>query len=114
MDTKRGSLVYRQTRWTRLTHWIWAIALFFLLLTGLQIFNAHPALYIGDQSGFEFDNYVLAISQQRVGEEWRGYTHILGLKIDHDRVLGRSGTAEPPPYVAFPGWAPVPSHHKLA
>ena len=45
-------LIYRQFAWTRITHWIWAISLFFLLLTGLQIFNAHPALYIGDQSGF--------------------------------------------------------------
>ena len=45
-------LIYRQFAWTRITHWIWAISLFFLLLTGLQIFNAHPTLYIGDQSGF--------------------------------------------------------------
>ncbi|MET0358820.1 MAG: hypothetical protein ABW055_05230, partial [Pararhizobium sp.] len=44
---------------TRLTHWTWAVALFFLLLSGLQIFNAHPTLYIGQQSGFAFDNSVL-------------------------------------------------------
>ncbi|MEL6101957.1 MAG: cytochrome b/b6 domain-containing protein, partial [Pseudomonadota bacterium] len=25
----------------------------------LQIFNAHPALYVGEQSGFEFDNAIL-------------------------------------------------------
>ena len=37
-------------------HWTWAISLFFLLLTGLQIFNAHPALYLGNESGFEYDN----------------------------------------------------------
>ena len=55
------TLVYRQSAWTRLTHWVWALSLFFLLLSGLQIFNAHPALYIGEQSGFEFDNAVLAI-----------------------------------------------------
>ena len=55
-----ASLVYRQSAWTRATHWIWAVSLFFLLLTGLQIFNAHPTLYLGDQSGFGFDNEVLA------------------------------------------------------
>src|SRR5688572_12642663 len=55
-------LVYRQSGWTRTTHWIWAISLFFLLLSGLQIFNAHPTLYLGDQSGFGFDNGVLSIS----------------------------------------------------
>jgi thiosulfate reductase cytochrome b subunit len=57
-----GPLVYRQSGWTRLTHWIWATSLFFLLLSGLQIFNAHPTLYLGDQSGFGFDNGVLSIS----------------------------------------------------
>ena len=44
-----GPLVYRQTRWTRATHWLWAISLFFLMLTGLQIFNAHPKLYFGNR-----------------------------------------------------------------
>src|SRR5262245_7455887 len=111
---KARPLIYRQFAWTRITHWIWAVSLFFLLLTGLQIFNAHPALYIGDQSGFAFDNYVFAISQQRVGEEWRGYTDLLGLKLDTDGVLGRSGPAEQPQYVAFPGWATSPSHPHLA
>jgi len=28
-----GRLVYRQSAWTRITHWIWAVALFFLLLS---------------------------------------------------------------------------------
>ncbi|WP_299044358.1 cytochrome b/b6 domain-containing protein [uncultured Tateyamaria sp.] len=54
-----GPLVRRHTIVTRVTHWIWAVCLFFLLLTGLQIFNAHPVLYWGDQSGFAFDNSVL-------------------------------------------------------
>ena len=55
----RGPLVRRHTAITRITHWLWAVCLFFLLLTGLQIFNAHPVLYWGDQSGFVFDNAVL-------------------------------------------------------
>lgn len=59
MPAAKGPLIYRQSIWTRVTHWIWAICLFFLLLTGLQIFNAHPALYIGQQSGFEFENAIL-------------------------------------------------------
>lgn len=49
-------LIYRQSAWTRATHWVWAICLFFLLLSGLQIFNAHPALYVGQESGFAYDN----------------------------------------------------------
>jgi thiosulfate reductase cytochrome b subunit len=46
-----GSIVYRRHRLTiRVTHWINAIALTLLLMSGLQIFNAHPNLYWGDSS----------------------------------------------------------------
>lgn len=107
-------LIYRQSAWTRITHWVWAISLFFLLLTGLQIFNAHPALYIGDQSGFQFDNHVLRIGAERTESGPRGYTDVLGLKFDTTGVLGMSGAAERPRFVAFPGWATIPSYHDLA
>lgn len=61
-DTRRqGRLILRQKRMTRITHWLWAISLFFLLLSGLQIFNAHPALYFGKESGFEYDNAIIVI-----------------------------------------------------
>ena len=109
-----GPLVYRQSAWTRATHWAWAISLFFLLLTGLQIFNAHPALYIGDQSGFQFQNSVLSIRAENTDAGPRGYTTILGTKFDTTGVLGMSGPAERPRYVAFPGWATIPSFHDLA
>jgi thiosulfate reductase cytochrome b subunit len=59
-DAKPGRLIKRQKLATRITHWIWAICLFFLLLSGLQIFNAHSALYWGDQTGFEYDNAIWA------------------------------------------------------
>jgi thiosulfate reductase cytochrome b subunit len=36
----------------RVTHWINAFCFMFLLMSGLQIFNAHPALYIGNSSDF--------------------------------------------------------------
>jgi thiosulfate reductase cytochrome b subunit len=54
--TQNGRVIRRQKLATRVTHWIWAICLFFLLLSGLQIFNAHPALYWGHQVGFTYDN----------------------------------------------------------
>lgn len=60
-DGRQGRLILRQKRMTRITHWLWAISLFFLLLSGLQIFNAHPALYIGKESGFDYDNAIFAI-----------------------------------------------------
>lgn len=57
----RGPLVYRHSLWTRLTHWGWAVAMFFLFLSGLQIFNAHPILYLGAESGFEYANTLLTL-----------------------------------------------------
>ena len=44
--------VYRHPLVVRLTHWINALCLLVLLLSGLQILNAHPALYWGNVSDF--------------------------------------------------------------
>lgn len=114
LSPKRGPLVYRQSIWTRLTHWTWAICLFFLLLSGLQIFNAHPALYVGQQSGFEFDNAVLRIGAVNTPEGPRGRTTVFGQTFDTTGVLGMSGTAEAPQYVGFPGAVTIPSFRDLA
>ena len=108
------SLVYRQSAWTRLAHWIWAISLFFLLLTGLQIFNAHPTLYLGDQSGFGFDNEVLAMRGENTPEGPVGYVRILGARFDTTGVFGVSGSAQRPVGRGFPAWATIPSGQDLA
>ncbi len=109
-----GNLVYRQSGWTRLTHWIWAISLFFLLLTGLQIFNAHPALYIGKQSGFGFDNDILAIGAIQDEGGARGITQVFGTRFDTTGVLGLSESGGQLSGRAFPAWATIPSHQDLA
>jgi len=110
----RGPLIYRQSIWTRVTHWIWAICLFFLLLTGLQIFNAHPALYIGQQSGFEFDNAILRIGAVNTEAGPRGRTTIFGNTYDSTALgLGMSGSAERPTFTAFPGSVTIPSYRDL-
>lgn len=109
----KGPLVYRQSLWTRATHWLWAVALFFLLLSGLQIFNAHPRLYTGDQSGFAFDNTVLAIGAVNTPAGPRGYTEILGKRFDTTGVLGWSGPAGRERARAFPAWATIPSYYDL-
>lgn len=106
-----GALIYRQSAWTRVTHWSWAIALFFLLLSGLNIFNAHPRLYIGDQSGFEFDNAVLRIGAVDTVQGRQGYTEIFGHRFNTTGVLGLSG--DEPSVRAFPSWATIPSYYDL-
>ena len=106
----QGPLVYRQTLMTRITHWVWAVCLFFLLLTGLQIFNAFPSLHIGKESGFDYDNAVLEIGAVEVAGELRGVTRVLGLKVDTTGILGVSGGE----VRAFPAALTIPSKISLA
>ena len=44
---------YRHTSVVRATHWINVICILVLVMSGLQIFNATPALYWGQQSRFD-------------------------------------------------------------
>ena len=111
----KGKLIYRHRIATRITHWTWAIALFFLLLSGLQIFNAHPELYIGQQSGFEFDNSVLSMrAMQTADGKIDGYTTIFGQSYKTTGVFGMSGPADNPSYRGFPAWATLPSYQDLS
>jgi thiosulfate reductase cytochrome b subunit len=52
-------LIYRHRLWVRVTHWVNVMCMTILLMSGLQIFNAHPALYWGNVS--RFDDRLLAI-----------------------------------------------------
>jgi Ni,Fe-hydrogenase I cytochrome b subunit len=47
VETSRAGfyIVYRPRIWVRVTHWINLLCMTALLMSGLQIFNAHPALY---------------------------------------------------------------------
>lgn len=115
VDTnRRGPLVYRQSIFTRIAHWLWAIVMFFMLLSGLQIFNAHPALYVGQESGFEYDNAVLRMGAENTPEGPRGFTVVFGQKFDTTGVFGMSGPAARPQFQGFPGWATIPSMRDLA
>lgn len=128
-ETKRTELFHRQSAWTRVTHWLWAVTLFFMVTSGLQIFNAHPILYFGAQSGFgdkqylgpqaghgnrQFDNTVLDIHAERRGDTIVGVTSIFGHDFDTSGFLGKSGSNDRPAYEAFPAWATIPSYYDLA
>lgn len=49
----RQVFIRRHSVITRITHWVNVACLTVLLMSGLQIFNAHAALYWGDISSFE-------------------------------------------------------------
>ena len=110
----QGPLIYRQALITRVTHWTWAACLFFLLLSGLQIFNAHPTLYIGNQSGFGFDNAVLSMRAVDTPHGPEGRTTILGHEFNTTGVFGVSGSADDPSYRGIPAALTIPSYRDLA
>lgn len=107
------ALVYRHTLPTRITHWINVVCIVFLILSGLQIFNAHPALYIGQAS--DFANPVLSMTA-RLGEDGQpiGETKIFGATFDTTGFLGVSTTAGRPEARGFPSWLTVPTYRDLA
>ena len=107
-------LIYRQFLSTRITHWLWAISLFFLLLSGLQIFNARPDLYIGQQSGFGFDNAILRFDAADTDDGPRGYTTLFGKRFDTTGIFGLSGSGDNQEARGFPAWATIPSYQDLA
>lgn len=101
--------VYRHTVPVRIGHWLNAVCLFVLIMSGLQIFNAHPALYWGDRS--DRDKPLLSIRPMRAANgEVRGVTTVLGHRFDTTGVLGYSdGRGR-----AFPAWATLPGPQWLA
>ncbi len=94
-------------------HWINAIAMFVLLLSGLQIFNAHPALYWGQRS--HFDAPLLALdAQQGTDSQLRGVTTVFGHAFDTTGVLGASRVDGELQARGFPTWLTIPGPQWLA
>lgn len=74
-------VVYRHTRIVRIAHWINALCFLLLLMSGLQIFNAHPHLYWG-QAGANFDAPWLTLPG--------GVPGLMTLPSFHDLAAGRN------------------------
>ena len=102
--------VYRHRLPTRIWHWVNAVTLLILLMSGLMIFNAHPRLYWGEY-GANFDRAWLVIGSTADS----GYLRIGSLRVETTGVLGRWTNAEGVEKTwAFPGWATIPTSYNLA
>ena len=106
--------VYRHAVLVRVTHWINVLCLALLLMSGLQIFNAHPALYWGETS--KFGDPAFAITTKKDGNgETRGVIDIAGRQVDTTGWLGVSRDSDGDRVTrAFPAWATLPSWQSLA
>ena len=98
----------------RVMHWINVLCLFVLLMSGLQIFNAHPALYWGMASNFSTPALALTASPDADGQ-LRGETQIGRLRFASTGVLGASNNmAGERVRRGFPTWATIPGPRNLA
>ncbi len=109
----RPQTIARHKLPVRIMHWINVVAMFVLLLSGLEIFNAHPALYWGQRSNF--DAPLLALdAQQGADGELRGVTSVLGHEFTTTGVLGASGVNGELEARGFPSWLTIPGPQWLA
>ncbi|TXC73639.1 hypothetical protein FSZ31_02545 [Sphingorhabdus soli] len=103
-------VVARHRLSTRIWHWVNALTLLVMVMSGMMIFNAHPRLYWG-QYGANADPAWLEIGARgesgylRVGSVAVTTTGVLGRWRDGDGIVRKR---------AFPGWATIPSHYSLA
>ena len=111
---REREVIHRHKLAVRLTHWVNALAIFLLIGTGLNIFNAHPALYWG-QFGGELDTPVLSIHAEAAAHgTMRGVLQIGRLKIPTTGVLGWSRSGGGWMDRAWPAWLTLPSFTDLA
>jgi thiosulfate reductase cytochrome b subunit len=107
-------LIQRHSVVVRVTHWINLLCLTILLMSGLQIFNAHPALYWGNISDFAHPALSMDAVQPQNGPP-RGITTVFGHRFDTTGVLGLSRDAAGQPWErGFPAWATLPGEQSLA
>ena len=111
----RSYLYYRHTLPVRLMHWTNVVALTILLMSGLQIFNAHPALYWGKSSYTGAPPILEMRALQKPDGSVAGVTRVLGREFDTTGLFGLS--REPngePAGRGFPWWATIPDYQWLS
>jgi thiosulfate reductase cytochrome b subunit len=107
------TLIRRHSLTVRLSHWLNVLCMTVLLISGLQIFNAHPSLYWG-QYGADNDPSIIAMEAVEDGDTAKGVTRIGSLSFDTTGVLGVSNVDGEPTARGFPAWATLPSYQDLA
>lgn len=108
-------LYYRHTLPVRLMHWLNVISLTVLLMSGLMIFNAHPALDWGKSSYTGLPSVFEITALRSASGQLIGVTRVLGKEFNTTGLLGVSADADGEPSItAFPAWLTIPTHYSLA
>ncbi len=112
-DAPPRQLVPRHSILVRVTHWINVFCFSLLLMTGAQIFNAHPRLYWG-QYGADDDHAWLSVDSLQKGGSLYGVLRLGPLSIETTGLLGASKENGALTARGFPAWLTIPSYQDLA
>lgn len=108
-------LYYRHSLPVRVMHWINVLALVILLMSGLGIFNAHPALYWGKSSYTGAGPILEMTAKKDANGRLVGVTRIFGHEFDTTGLFGAStGENGELTQRGFPSWATIPDNLWLA
>jgi thiosulfate reductase cytochrome b subunit len=110
-SSPRPTIVFRHPLAVRLTHWIAVVCVTILFMSGLQIFDARPALYLGHAS--DFARPIASIGAEQKSGRQIGVTKIFGHAFNTTGVLGLSANSDDDA-LAFPGWLTLPGYRDLA
>ena len=108
-------LIYRHKLPIRIMHWINVLCFIVLLMSGLNIFNAHPALYLGKSSYTDRPPILEMKAAQKTNGELVGITKIFGQQLNTTGLFGASvGPKGNLINRGFPSWLTVPGPNWLA
>lgn len=107
-------VIRKHSLWVRLSHWLNVVTLSILVMSGFQIFNAHPHLYWGDRSDQD-QSFFSIQSQTTEKNKIKGELRIGHHSFDTTGFLGTSvGSEGEITRIAFPGWITIPGVQWLA
>lgn len=109
----RRRLSLRHRLPVRCWHWFNLWCLIVLLMSGLQIFNAHPALYWGSASNFS-DPWLEMYAVRTPEGAIEGVTALGPWQFNTTGVLGYSRVGDQPALRGFPDWITLPSYQSLS
>jgi thiosulfate reductase cytochrome b subunit len=110
-----GRIVYRHSIVARLSHWLWALSLLVLVMSGLQIFNAAPYLDASDKSDPAKRVFAIVGGSLPGGTEPVGMVYLFGHTFRTTGILGYTDDGlGGRTFRAFPGWLTLPAYQDLA
>jgi len=108
-------LFYRHRLPVRIMHWINVVAITLLFMSGLNIFESHPALYWGQSSYSQRPAWLEIGADENANGDPIGVTRIFGREFNTTGFLGLFHMGDGMMYAAaFPTWMTVPDARWLA